>query len=145
MLLIPGHGTASALSNEDRALLIDYLLQIDNDGGQAPLPGCDPGQPPGDCDGDGVPNSLDNCILTANADQFDTDTDGYGNACDGDFDNTCGPVNYTDLAAFRAAFFTVSPLHDLDGSGGPVNYIDLALFKGLFFTPPGPSAAGLCQ
>lgn len=35
-----------------------------------------------DTDGDGVPNSLDNCPFIANAGQEDTDSDGTGNACD---------------------------------------------------------------
>jgi hypothetical protein len=35
-----------------------------------------------DTDGDGVPDSSDNCPLTANADQADADSDGLGNACD---------------------------------------------------------------
>ena len=59
VLLIPGHGTASALSAAERAQLVDYLLQIDN--------GCSPGQLPdgGDCDDDGVPDSTDNCTEVA--------------------------------------------------------------------------------
>ena len=40
-----------------------------------------------DRDGDGIPDTSDNCTLVANADQRDTDGDGYGNRCDGDFDN----------------------------------------------------------
>jgi hypothetical protein len=35
-----------------------------------------------DDDNDGVPNSIDNCPLHANADQIDTDTDGVGDVCD---------------------------------------------------------------
>ena len=146
VLLIPGHGTAGALSNEDRALLIDYLLQIDNDGGEVPPPpGCVPGQPPGDCDGDGVPDSLDNCILVANAAQIDTDTDGHGNACDGDFQNTC-LANIFDVFAFKANFGGTDQLYDINSTGGPVqvNIFDLFAFKGLFGSPPGPSACGAC-
>ena len=36
-----------------------------------------------DSDGDGVPNSSDNCPSTANPDQADSDGDGVGDACDG--------------------------------------------------------------
>ncbi|WOJ93802.1 thrombospondin type 3 repeat-containing protein [Congregibacter variabilis] len=37
---------------------------------------------PVDSDGDGVPDSADNCVATPNADQLDTDGDGVGDACD---------------------------------------------------------------
>ena len=35
-----------------------------------------------DTDGDGIPDDLDNCPATPNADQADTDGDGIGDACD---------------------------------------------------------------
>jgi predicted CXXCH cytochrome family protein len=38
--------------------------------------------PPGDLDGDGVPDALDNCPRTYNPDQTDSDGDGVGDACD---------------------------------------------------------------
>ena len=37
---------------------------------------CDP-----DLDGDGVLNQVDNCVMTANADQKDENQDGIGDAC----------------------------------------------------------------
>jgi hypothetical protein len=40
-----------------------------------------------DGDGDGVPNTADNCPNLANADQADLDSDGAGDACDPDDDN----------------------------------------------------------
>jgi Zn-dependent metalloprotease len=40
-----------------------------------------------DDDGDGVPDSLDNCISAPNPDQIDTDRDGRGDRCDDDDDN----------------------------------------------------------
>src|SRR5262249_2803612 len=43
--------------------------------------------PTADRDGDGVPDTLDNCADTPNASQADTDGDGVGDACDS---QTCG-------------------------------------------------------
>jgi Secretion system C-terminal sorting domain/Thrombospondin type 3 repeat len=40
-----------------------------------------------DDDNDGIGNTVDNCPLTANTDQLDTDDDGLGDVCDDDDDN----------------------------------------------------------
>jgi hypothetical protein len=91
-----------------------------------------------DTDGDGVADIADNCKLVANPLQEDTDADGYGNICDGDFNND-GSVNFADLALFRQRFGTANADADLDSSGGSINFTDLAIFRGLFGKPPGPS------
>lgn len=39
-----------------------------------------------DDDNDGIPNDIDNCPMTANADQADLDNDGIGDVCDDDID-----------------------------------------------------------
>ena len=86
---------------------------------------------------DAIPDGCDNCVSIANADQRDTDGDGYGNACDPDFDNT-QVVNASDLAFFKTRFFTSDPDADLNGDGF-VNAADLAILKSMFFQAPGPS------
>ena len=53
---------------------------------------------PVDTDGDGVVDTVDNCIDVYNTDQEDTDGDGHGNICDGDFDQSC-LTNFSDLSA----------------------------------------------
>ena len=40
------------------------------------------GEEVADSDGDGIPDTTDNCPAVANPDQADTDTDGVGDACD---------------------------------------------------------------
>ncbi|MEM9056733.1 MAG: thrombospondin type 3 repeat-containing protein [Pseudomonadota bacterium] len=90
-----------------------------------------------DSDSDGVENSSDNCTLVANADQRDTNGDGYGNACDPDITDDLA-VNAQDLALFKAAFFSTDADADFDGDGF-VNFVDLAVMKDFFFAPPGPS------
>jgi len=54
-----------------------------------------------DADGDGIPDVLDKCMVDSRnvAMTCDTDQDGYGNVCDGDF-NQDGLVNATDFGMF---------------------------------------------
>ncbi len=80
-----------------------------------------------DSDGDGVADDTDNCTLVTNPGQRDTDDDGYGNVCDGDF-NQDGVVNFGDLAYLRIHWMT----DDADA--------DLVALKALFYAPPGPGA-----
>jgi hypothetical protein len=91
-----------------------------------------------DTDGDGVPDSRDNCILVPNKDQLDTDGDGYGNACDADLNND-GFVNSLDLASMRLQFGKRKVAGDLNGDG-IVNALDISAFAKLFGKAPGPSA-----
>jgi hypothetical protein len=93
---------------------------------------------PTDTDEDGIPDSCDNCTLDTNANQRDTNGDGFGNWCDADFDGD-GLVNLVDLQLFfREAFFRPVPDADFDGDG-IVNLLDLRRMKQLFLRPPGPS------
>ncbi|MFK7886495.1 MAG: peptidoglycan DD-metalloendopeptidase family protein [Gammaproteobacteria bacterium] len=91
-----------------------------------------------DSDSDGVQDHLDNCMVHANASQIDADGDGFGNACDADFNND-GIVNVIDLGTLRTAFFSTNALTDLNADG-TVNVVDLGVLRTLFFQPPGPSA-----
>jgi hypothetical protein len=90
-----------------------------------------------DSDADKILDTMDNCTQVANLIQRDTDSDGYGNMCDPDFDNNL-IVNASDLAFFKTKFFTADVDADLNGDN-VVNAADLAILKTMFFKPPGPS------
>jgi len=95
-----------------------------------------------DTDGDGVVNSLDNCIEVSNASQCDSDGDGYGNRCDGDLTNN-GFTNAQDTVVLRGQLGkpSVGPTFnkaDLNCNGF-VNAQDTVLFRQLLGKPPGPS------
>ena len=94
-----------------------------------------------DEDGDGIPDAADNCLELANADQCDGDLDGYGNACDADY-NDDGLAGIQDFNAFRAAFGQSVPPADpeLDHvCDGAIGVPDFNAFRSLFGTAPGPS------
>ena len=105
--------------------------------------------PVADNDSDGIPDNIDNCTDVTNPGQEDSDGDGHGNSCDGDFNNDC-LTNIFDLFAFKGAFGNpgADAQFDLDNSGGAVSVdiFDLFIFKGLFGQTPGPSPVGsLCN
>src|SRR5262249_30108022 len=102
-----------------------------------------------DADGDGIPDSIDNCLNFPNPPPYDCDTDrdGYGNVCDGDFDQS-GVVNSGDFGSSFVPAFKGGPKtrgQDMD-CNGTVNSNDfgsyfIPAFKGLTpnGTRPGPS------
>ncbi|MEM9177027.1 MAG: hypothetical protein AAGC67_17545, partial [Myxococcota bacterium] len=71
-----------------------------------------------DSDADGVPDSLDNCILDANPDQMDHDNDGFGTACDADYTGDAS-VTTKDFLHFLGCFsLYASNAHTyVDGAG----------------------------
>jgi len=90
-----------------------------------------------DADNDGIPDMSDNCTLKPNANQRDTNGDGFGNICDADLNGDL-QTNLSDFSAFRSAFGTAGPDADFDGNGS-VNLSDFSLFRSMFGKAPGPS------
>ncbi|MEL7448384.1 MAG: integrin alpha [Pseudomonadota bacterium] len=106
-----------------------------------------------DSDDDDVRDEDDNCLALLNPEQIDTDGDGIGNVCDGDFNQDC-LVSFADLAYMKANFFTNDPIADMTGStsdgtpNGFVNFDDLARLKQIFFQDfslPGQNPSGLAD
>jgi hypothetical protein len=93
-----------------------------------------------DTDNDGIADDKDNCTLVPNANQRDTNGDGYGNICDPDF-NGDGTVNINDFNRLKARL-NITPVvdvdTDLDGNGA-VNINDFNRLKSFLGKPPGPS------
>lgn len=94
-----------------------------------------------DADADGTFDNSDNCVVVSNPSQLDPDLDGYGAACDGDF-NQDGAVTAADQSIFLACFGdTVPPANpncDMDGNG-IVDASDFSLFQANLALGPGPS------
>ncbi len=105
----------------------------------------DPREEP-DTDADNVADADDDCILAANSSQLDSNQDGYGNACDSDFDDD-GVVAAADYAMLLGAYGATvgSPGYDpaLDREGdGAIGASEYALFFQAYGAPPGPSGLG---
>lgn len=94
-----------------------------------------------DMDDDGVPDSVDNCDEVPNYNQCDTDEDGYGNQCDGDFNNDNG-VGTPDFNDFRNDGYGAVPPKNEDHDMNcdlVVGVPDFNLFGAQFGYGPGPS------
>ncbi len=103
----------------------------------APSTYCPAGVTTPDTDADGIPDLCDACILVSNADQSDSDHDGYGNRCDGDLNNS-GLVTAADFNILRSRLNTTDPDADLNSSG-LVTAADFNILRGMLNQPPGPS------
>ena len=105
-----------------------------------------------DFDMDGVPDEFDNCVEVPNGPfgesecpipQYDGDMDGYGNACDGDFDQD-GRTGGTDFLALSAAYGTGPGMPGFDPAmdincNEVIGSEDLVYTLRTFGMAPGPS------
>ncbi|MGQ0621546.1 MAG: choice-of-anchor Q domain-containing protein [Panacagrimonas sp.] len=72
-----------------------------------------------DADNDGIPDAMDNCPMTPNADQTDTDEDGIGDACDDSPLGRCEGRAVTLLGTWGNDILNGTPGADvIDGLGG---------------------------
>jgi uncharacterized repeat protein (TIGR03806 family) len=96
-----------------------------------------------DTDGDGTEDNADNCVTIVNVDQRDSDHDGWGDRCDGDFNND-GRVTNADLRLLEPSLGIelgqpkFRRAHDLNGDYA-IDAHDYALFK-QFHGKPMPSS-----
>ncbi len=109
----PGSVTVSSSAGGSATRLVE-VVNSDEDGDGIPntLDNCPltPNPLQEDGDGDGVGNVCDNCSALSNANQRDTDADGYGNRCDADLNNAVpATVNLADYSLFRNAFGKTAP------------------------------------
>jgi len=107
--------------------------------------------PATDTDGDGIADVIDNCVLISNAGSAgcDSDLDGYGNVCDGDFNNNLATDGADFSTDFLADFTSGSMATNSDGNANGTDMncdgaVDGADFSPVFIDQfvlgsPGPS------
>jgi hypothetical protein len=96
-----------------------------------------------DSDGDGAADYGDNCLDVWNKHQTDSDEDGFGNACDADYDQN-GVVGISDFNRIQRVFGTSIGHPDFEevvdcNADAVIGVPDFECFKRQFGGPPGPS------
>jgi hypothetical protein len=98
-----------------------------------------------DQDSDTICDADDNCLIKPNPTQNDTNSDGYGNHCDADWDNN-GLTGFSDLGLWKGHLGHPVPGDAFDAdidydepAGTAVGFSDLAGWKAGLGLPPGPS------
>ncbi|MEM9383693.1 MAG: dockerin type I domain-containing protein [Pseudomonadota bacterium] len=91
-----------------------------------------------DSDRDRIDDAVDNCSQVGNADQRDSNGDGFGNVCDPDLNGDLR-VNILDLRRLRERWGTDDADADFDGDG-VVGAGDLQIMRAFLSGPPGPGA-----
>lgn len=97
--------------------------------------------PAPDGDGDGIPDVIDTCSTVPNAGDCDSDVDGYGNACDGDFNND-GLHTGGDITPFIQAL-QASDLAGDQNCDGLLTGGDITPFIGALQAAANPGPSGL--
>lgn len=90
-----------------------------------------------DVDSDGVDDIIDNCLLIANIDQVDFDSDGFGDACDDDKDGD-GFTSNNDINDLNT-YLSTDPDNDGVDSSGTSHYSDNVCLQ-----PPGCNDTDPC-
>ncbi len=139
---LDGNPAAPSPAIDAGSALANPLLTKDYDGNNRPTNlvadiGAD--EVVADTDGDGVYDDLDNCVLIANAHQFDANDDGYGNICDADL-NGDRIVNLGDYGLFRLRLGSTTLLDADFNNDGNINLGDYGIFRTKLGAAPGPSA-----